>query len=87
METASPVLQHFRRLMESESAHVLVVLLVVALTALFLLVFFKAYRPVLFLLVIGQTFSLGGGGMQGILTLLRFGALFALFPLGLLGLR
>lgn len=72
--------------MESEYAPFLLILLFVAFSVLVVFTIARAYRPLLGLLLIGQTFSIGLGAVQGLMTLVRFAALFALSILAIHGL-
>jgi O-antigen ligase len=81
----SPLFERLRQILESESAPLLLFLLAAALGLMALAIFFRAYRIVLMALLIGQMFSAIGGAGQGIFTLTRFGAIFALALIGFPG--
>ncbi|MBN2562293.1 MAG: O-antigen ligase family protein [Phycisphaerae bacterium] len=81
-----PIVERFRQILESEHAGILMIGLFVAISVLIVLVVRGAYRPVLAMLLVGQMFSQHVGPSQGILTLMRFGAMFALVFLGFRGL-
>ncbi|MGD8450929.1 MAG: O-antigen ligase family protein [Phycisphaerae bacterium] len=83
----NPLLERLQQVMESEYSGLLIMVLSLAVAIGVALIVMRAYRPLLMLLLVGQTFSLMGGPTQGVLTLLRYGAVFALFPLGLYGMR
>lgn len=83
----SPIIQHIEQILESPLAPLLLVLLILAVFVMGLLIAFRAYRLLLFMLLIGQMFSQVVGASQGLLTLMRFAALFALAALSTRGLN
>lgn len=81
----NPLLDRFAQILQSEAAPLLLFLLALAVGVMVLAILLQGYRLLLLALLLGQMFSAMGGAGQGILTLMRFGALFALAILGVSG--
>jgi O-antigen ligase len=80
------IVERLQQILDSEYANIALFALFAALIMLVILTITRSYRLLLLMLLVGQMFSARAGTSQGVLTLMRFAAMFALLFLALGGL-
>jgi hypothetical protein len=80
-----PVVERLQQILDSPWAVLIFMLLVLAVAGMLVAIGLRGYRLLLLMLLVGQMFNIAGGATQGVMTLIRFGAVFALAVLGLPG--